>query len=209
MRQRPFRGFADLRPQVAEPTLAEFERFHAMLPAPGVARRCVAAFKDTIVFAPSSYTDEDFPARVGDSPYEVKRLTTFGYWLLVLVSLTGLSTLLGFTDTLDATEVEVINAREVDDVLPPHPLHPSEAVMQYVRRKSGEAVRPCRRFEYNFRLAGLSVVMLHFRGQTTGFLHLVEIYDSRLPRPIRRLFQNLTVWASRHLYPRRRNARGE
>ena len=134
-RQTPFRGFADLRPNVAEPTLAEFERFHAMLPAPGVARRCVAAFKDTIVFAPSSYADEDFPARVGDSPYEVKRLTTFGYWLLVLVSLTGLSTLLGFTDTLDASEVEVINAREVDDVLPPHPLHPSEAVMQYVRRK--------------------------------------------------------------------------
>ena len=88
-------------------------------------------------------------------------------------------------------------------------LHPSEAVLQYVRRKSGEAVRPCRRFEYNFRLAGLSVVMLHFRGQTTGFLHLVEIYDSRLPRPIRRLFQNVTVWASRRLYPRRRNARGE
>ena len=71
-RQTPFKGLADLRPSVAEPTLAEFERFHAMLPAPGVARRCVAAFKDTIVFAPSSYTDEDFPARVGDSPYEVK-----------------------------------------------------------------------------------------------------------------------------------------
>ena len=149
-RQTPFRGFADLRPQVAEPTLAEFERFQAMLPAPGVARRCVAAFKDTIVFAPSSYTDEDFPARVGDSPYEVKRLTTFGYWLLVLVSLTGLSTLLGFTDTLDARDVDVINAREVDDVLPPHALHPSEAVMQYVRRKSGEAVRPCRCFEFTF-----------------------------------------------------------
>ena len=98
MRQRTV--FANLRPSMAEPTLAEFERFHAMLPAPGVARRCVAAFKDTIVFAPSSYTDDDFPARVGDSPYEVKRLTTFGYWLLVLVSLTGLSTLLGFTDTL-------------------------------------------------------------------------------------------------------------
>ena len=45
MRQRRS-VFADLRPQVAEPTLAEFERFHAMLPAPGVARRCVAAFKD-------------------------------------------------------------------------------------------------------------------------------------------------------------------
>ena len=94
-----------------------------MLPAPGVARRCVAAFKDTIVFAPSSYTDEDFPARVGDSPYEVKRLTTFGYWLLVLVSLTGLSTLLGFTDTLDAREVDVINAREKSTMfcLPPPP----------------------------------------------------------------------------------------
>ena len=196
-------------PAPREPTLAEFERFHAMLPRPGVARRCVAAFQNTIVFAPASYTDaEDFPAH-GDSRYEVKRLTVFAYWLLVLASFTGLSTLLGRTDVLDAREVDVINEREVDDVLPPHGLHPSEAMMAYVRRKAGERVRPCRRFEYNFRLAGLSVVMLHFRGQTTGFLYLVEIYDSRLPRPIRRLFQSLTVWASRRLYPRRRNARGE
>ena len=196
-------------PAPREPTLAEFERFHAMLPRPGVARRCVAAFQNTIVFAPASYTDaEDFPAH-GDSRYEVKRLTVFAYWLLVLASFTGLSTLLGRTDTVDAREVDVINEREVDDVLPPHGLHPSEAMMAYVRRKAGERVRPCRRFEFNFRLAGLAVVMLHFRGETTGRLHLVEIYHSRWPAPIRWLFQNLTVWASRRLYPRRRNARGE
>ena len=195
-------------PAPREPTLAEFERFHAMLPRPGVARRCVAAFQNTIVFAPASYTDADFPAH-GDSRYEVKRLTVFAYWLLVLASFTGLSTLLGRTDTLDARNVDVINEKEVDDVLPPHGLHPSEAMMAYVRRKAGERVRPCRRFEFDFRLAGLAVVMLHFRGETTGRLHLVEIYHSRWPAPIRWLFQNLTVWASRRLYPRRRNARGE
>ena len=176
-------------PAPREPTLAEFERFHAMLPRPGVARRCVAAFQNTIVFAPASYTDaEDFPAR-GNSRYEVKRLTVFAYWLLVLASLTGLSTMLGCTDVLDARDVDVINEREVDDVLPPHGLHPSEAMMTYVRRKAGERVRPCRRFEFNFRLAGLAVVMLHFRGETTGRLHLVEIYHSRWPRPIRWLFE--------------------
>ena len=176
-------------PAPREPTLAEFERFHAMLPRPGVARRCVAAFQNTIVFAPASYTDaDDFPAH-GDSRYEVKRLTVFAYWLLVLASFTGLSTLLGRTDVLDAREVDVINEREVDDVLPPHALHPSEAMMAYVRRKAGERVRPCRRFEFNFRLAGLAVVMLHFRGETTGRLHLVEIYHSRWPAPIRWLFE--------------------
>ena len=186
-------------PAPREPTLAEFERFHAMLPRPGVARRCVAAFQNTIVFAPASYTDADFPAH-GDSRYEVKRLTVFAYWLLVLASFTGLSTLLGCTDTIDARAVDVINEREVDDVLPPHGLHPSEAMMSYVRRKAGERVRPCRRFEFNFRLAGLAVVMLHFRGETTGRLHLVEIYHSRWPAPIRWLFETAKALVS----PRRR-----
>ena len=189
-----------------EPTLAEFERFHAMLPRPGVARRCVAAFQNTIVFAPASYTDaEDFPAH-GDSRYEVKRLTVFAYWLLVLASFTGLSTLLGRTDVLDAREVDVINEREVDDVLPPHGLHPSEAMMAYVRRKAGERVRPCRRFEFNFRLAGLAVVMLHFRGETTGRLHLVEIYHSRWPAPVRWLFETAKALVAGLFSPRRRHA---
>ena len=186
-------------PAPREPTLADFERFHAMLPRPGVARRCVAAFQNTIVFAPASYTDQDFPAH-GDSRYEVKRLTVFAYWLLVLASLTGLSTMLGCTDTVDARVVDVINEQEVDDVLPPHGLHPSEAMMAYVRRKAGEHVRPCRRFEFNFRLAGLAVVMLHFRGETTGRLHLVEIYHTRWPAPIRWLFETAKAFLS----PRRR-----
>ena len=188
-------------PAPREPTLAEFERFHAMLPRPGVARRCVAAFQNTIVFAPASYTDADFPSH-GDSRYEVKRLTVLAYWLLVLASFTGLSTLLGRTDTLDARNVDVINEKEVDDVLPPHGLHPSEAMMAYVRRKAGERVRPCRRFEFNFRLAGLAVVMLHFRGETTGRLHLVEIYHTRWPAPIRWLFETAKALVS----PRRRHA---
>ena len=189
-------------PAPREPTLAEFERFHAMLPRPGVARRCVAAFQNTIVFAPASYTDADFPAH-GDSRYEVKRLTVFAYWLLVLASLTGLSTLLGRTDTLDARAVDVINEREVDDVLPPHGLHPSEAMMAYVRRKAGERVRPCRRFEFNFRLAGLAVVMLHFRGETTGRLHLVEIYHTRWPAPIRWHFETAKALVAGLVSPRR------
>ena len=189
-------------PAPREPTLAEFERFHAMLPRPGVARRCVAAFQNTIVFAPASYTDaDDFPAH-GDSRYEVKRLTVFAYWLLVLASFTGLSTLLGCTDTIDARAVDVINEREVDDVLPPHGLHPSEAMMAYVRRKAGERVRPCRRFEFNFRLAGLAVVMLHFRGETTGRLHLVEIYHSRWPAPIRWLFETAKAIVAGLVSPR-------
>ena len=193
-------------PAPREPTLAEFERFHAMLPRPGVARRCVAAFQNTIVFAPASYTDaEDFPAH-GDSRYEVKRLTVLAYWLLVLASFTGLSTLLGRTDVLDAREVDVINEREVDDVLPPHGLHPSEAMMAYVRRKAGERVRPCRRFEFNFRLAGLAVVMLHFRGETTGRLHLVEIYHARWPKPIRWLFETAKALVAGLFSPRRRHA---
>ena len=65
--------------------------------------------------------------------------------------------------------------------------------MTYVRRKAGERVRPVRRFEFNFRLAGLAVVMLHFRGETTGRLHLVEIYHTRWPAPIRWLFETASL----------------
>ena len=68
--------------------------------------------------------------------------------------------------------------------------------MTYVRRKAGERVRPCRRFEFNFRLAGLAVVMLHFRGETTGRLHLVEVYHSRWPAPIRWLFETAKALVS-------------
>jgi hypothetical protein len=172
-----------------EPSLAEFRTFHGMLPRPGVAKRCVAALQSTIVFAPVSYTDADF---VEDSPYEVKRLTVMTYWLLVLASLTGLSTLLGCTDVVDAREV---------DALPPHALHPSEAMMAYVRRRTVEEMRVCRRFEFDFRLGGLRVVMLHFRG-ASGRLHLVEVYDSRLPAPVRWLFETAKALVAGLVAPR-------
>ena len=101
-------------PAPREPTLAEFERFHAMLPWPGVARRCVAAFQNTIVFAPASYTDaEDFPAH-GNSRYEVKRLTVFAYWLLVLASFTVFYQYLNKQNTfycISAKIVHTINSK--------------------------------------------------------------------------------------------------
>ena len=125
------------------------------------------------------------PARVGDSPYEVKRLTVLAYWLLVLASLTGLSTLLGRTDTLDAREVDVINAREVDDVLPPHALHPSEAMMPMCGARQASACAPAAALNLIFGWLACPWSCCTSRGQT-GRLHLVcGIYHSRWPAPIR------------------------
>ena len=75
----------------------------SMLIAPGPAQRCIESFNGRILFMPSSYSRDaaTFPAAGLRSRWEPSlSLTT--YYLLVLASLTGLSTLLGQTDVLGA-----------------------------------------------------------------------------------------------------------
>ena len=96
--------------------------------------------------------------------YEAKNLSLLGYYLLVLFSCTGLSTLLGLTETLDASETSDAPTPEVDPL-----------VLSYLGR--GKPIHLVRRFCYNFRLPGIHVVMLHYA--CDGQLHLVEVFEWR------------------------------
>jgi hypothetical protein len=159
-----------------QPTLRDFQNFHAMHIGVAAAQRCVQSFQGgTIIFAPSSYRrnmDTSFP-KTGLSRFEVGQLTTLKYYLLVLGTLTGCSTILGLTDVVQATDS--CHPRDAAPLV--HPLHPREPVLEYLERRCGTKVSLARRFEYRFRLVGLHVVMLHYRS-LDGQLHLVEIYEA-------------------------------
>ena len=122
------------------------------------------------------------------SRYEVANLTVLKYYLLVLASITGLSTLLGLTQIIDAREgLEPEEAALAES----HALHPSAPILDYVARRAGGPITLVRRFEYHFKLTDLRVVMLHYSSSgdaATGrapALHLVEVYDTgRRGRPL-------------------------
>ena len=192
-------------PAARAPTLAEYTRFHGMVARPSVARRCVDSFHNgVVVFTPSSVftpvasesinAATAFPTTDGViSRYEVVGLTVFKYYALVLYSLTGLCTALGLTRTIDARE-DLLNGLpalngEAESRVAAHPLHPSPAILEYVSRRSGSpSLTVVRRFEFDFKLVGLRVVMLHLRGarppataDSCGLspepLHLIEVYE--------------------------------
>ena len=178
----------------AAPSLSDYTRFHGMHIGPAAAQSCVQSFADgVILFAPSSSTADDFPLD-GRSRYEVSNLTTIKYYLLVLATLTGLCTIVGRTDIVDARDKSADLALQQS-----HSLHPSAAMLSYVTRRVGTAVTAMRRFEYNFRLVGLSVVMCHYK-TADDRLHLIEVYESRyrlLIPAVVAAFAAVLAWASR------------
>ncbi len=95
----------------------------SMLIAPGPAQRCIESFNGRILFMPSNYSRDasTFPAAGLRSRWEPS-LTLMTYYLLVLASLTGLSTLLGQTDVLGAAAQRRRAVRGA--VLPPAPFLP-------------------------------------------------------------------------------------
>ena len=88
--------------QTAKPrqaTLADFTHFHGMLSRPTTAQRCIDAFSGTIVLLPNDYHGK---ANLPEYDYSGATLNLFSYYGLVLFSLTGLWTLLGWTRFLVA-----------------------------------------------------------------------------------------------------------
>lgn len=152
-------------------------------------------------------------------------LSPLTYYLLVVVSFTGLSTLLGMTDSVDAREVGVkdgaaviASGKEGDDDITLAPLlrsirFPTNIAvsidaLKYVAKHSNvdklSEFRIVRRFEYDFRLIGINVIMIHMvspaREGGPRPLHLIEVYQVRNPvlrfisRVILTFFQ--IVWRS-------------
>ena len=122
------------------------------------------------------------------SKWEVASLNLLTYYVLVVVSLTGLSTWLKQTSVLEAREQGLQLDRALVSTANPH-LKIDQCVLNYLLAEDSraKAVMVKRRFEFHFRLADVEVVMLHLvslgsdgepilRGgrQVT---HLVEVYQ--------------------------------
>ena len=79
---------------------------------------------------------------------------------------------------------------------------PLEA-LQYVAKQANvddiSQFRIVRRFEYDFRLPGLNVIMIHIQSEVNGELHLVEVYDFR--RPLVRQFSSVMVSLFEFIWP--------
>lgn len=128
-----------------------------------------------------------FPS-TGRSPWEPQSLTLSKYYMLCLVSLTTLSTLLGQTDVLDARETDnaqqrplgptaakpaslTVDAMVEDYLLVANKIESSSSGgsnSNEIEKKSNwcgsaSSVEVQRRFEYHFKLAGVKVVMWHYR----------------------------------------------
>eukprot|EP00457_Paulinella_chromatophora_P016533 gb/GEZN01017360.1/.p1 GENE.gb/GEZN01017360.1/~~gb/GEZN01017360.1/.p1 ORF type:complete len:178 (-),score=14.77 gb/GEZN01017360.1/:267-776(-) len=134
--------------------------FHGMLISPSPAFACIQALNGRILFLPSHY--KTYPL---DS-FEVSNLTAIKYYALVLLSLTGLSTLLGLTTFIDQTEnVSGISCAEISGSIKSY-LAPDDPTLKVIRR-----------FQYDFMLPGVKVKMFHLRGKDKR-IHLVEIYEN-------------------------------
>lgn len=169
-------------------TLEDYRNFHGMLCRPSTAQRCIDSFTGTILFIPeqpSSSTSETI------STYDCSNgmLNLWSYYLLVLFSLTGLSTLFKQTKFLvgenvaDAATIPFHQAQANDTtaiITSTHitpPLHVDKHVLNYVMQQTNSAsLQLRRRFEYHFGgVIPVSVIMLHFQCNK-GLLHLVEVY---------------------------------
>ena len=147
---------------------------------------------------PSNYCRDTRPFPDAVTQWEPS-LSLFSFYFLVLISLTGLSTLLGQTTMIDARVMPDDTAGErerengLTSVITPD-LTVNRVVLEYLAAHTSSrnlyaSVKLKRRFEYHFKLAGVKVVMLHFistdrDGQAIlddsgrEILHLVEVYDT-------------------------------
>lgn len=142
------------------------------------------------MFMPSSYNEDDIHLHDHTSI-----LGLWQYYGLVLLSLTGISTLMGLTDTICAEEVNVeftlsswsaaADASKLQSRIEPS-IRFQELVFRYILKsrhtsdvsEKEEKFTLVRRFEFCFRPLTLHVIMLHLKG-TDGVIHLVEIYHFR------------------------------
>ena len=224
-------------------TLQNFHAFHGMLCSPRVANECIQSFQHgAILFLPSYYEET---AVMKEDRYTYNHsLTVVTYYLLVLVSFTGLSSILGQTQTIDAREFNCNDTHtntsdeqfDTNDCLSSYQQEQRNKEQVVESKQSQESVsclwsakgepniqiKPFlfdklkqrhssvysndgdrqgqkislklkRRFEYEFSLCNLHVIMLHIESCNTNdaeeenkLLHLVEVYHLR-----NRLFQTI------------------
>ena len=162
------------------PSLEDYTNFHGMLCWPKTAKRCIDSFDGLVLFMPSNYGSATLEKYDRTRP----ALTVLRYYLLVLISFTGLSTLLKITKFHCARQENAqpitgpIAAESNEDLIA------DESVWQYIMDQSQtKNLKLTRRFEYSFCCGLISVVMLHITC-SRNLLHLVEVYQVK-PRPLR------------------------
>lgn len=166
-------------------TMNRFSSFHGMLCSPRLAQECISNLTGTILFMPSNYKKK------GIRHYLYTDLNVWTYYGLVFASLTGLSTLLGLTQTLRTEEnlTHGVNCPEFENdpeiyqiVLDPTsshhtaytapPPHSQEGIL--MRRRA----KVIRLFSYYFSLPMIRVQMFHVIDEDAPEkLHLVEIFE--------------------------------
>lgn len=146
-----------------------------MVCSPRVAQRCIESFTGHILFLPSHYDSTNLERyEYGQSKPKSWRVGVVCYYMLVLCSLTGLSTLLGMTQTLVAQEqldpIDVSKSLAADFC---EHLVVDTHVWRYL---GGQELALRRHFEFRFGNF-CAVVMYHVQDRTNGKWHLVEVYQ--------------------------------
>ena len=176
-------------------SLKDFTHFHGMLCRPATAHGCIASFDGQVLFAPAGYTPSTLQQFEYNSGLSVSRLNVHTYYFLVLVSLTGLTTLFSQTECLVAKEEETAIRPTEAFASTFHPeLRVEPFVWKYLA-PSKEIITLNRHFEYAFGgLFSIKVIMLHVR--CNDKLHLVEVYrcENRFFRGLLTSLQRLLSW---------------
>ena len=183
---------------------SDYDKFHRMVASPAIARSCINSFcesKGCILFMPSHATFQDYPI------YDASNiLNLVSYYALVVLSFTGLSTLLNCTKTIairdflesggeqiyPKSSIDSKNKVRIEEMLcsinNPE-LKLGDDILIYLQNYTCEDVDSdgkedslflLRSFEYKFGLlGGLDVIMFHIASNDKKKLHLVEVYKLR------------------------------
>jgi hypothetical protein len=191
-----------LQKRAKDASVADFIAFHGMFCLPSTARRCVSSFDGVILFADVQDYLSDSQERLVAKDFSRRckgrffGLNSFTYYLLVLCSCTGFSSLLGWTKLFVHKSYEkhpTINSSNSSTISIPSTTHPQLVVtpvcLQYILLQcskakvdvgGGETSLVLReRFEFEFGNI-LQVMMLHFIC-SNGQRHLVEVYQWKSP----------------------------
>ena len=90
-------------------SLEEYDSLHRMVATPGIAKKCIKSWNDgrgCILFMPSDVSNDEL--FLFDASHE-NSLNLLSYYALVIFSLTGLSTILGMTDTVDVQDFSKVS----------------------------------------------------------------------------------------------------
>ena len=147
--------------------LGTYDAFHSMTCNVLNATICSLSLKGKVLFMPEKCEPNDYKRYTYLGSLD--GLSVIRYYLLVILSFTGLSTLLGMTKTKRSEESLVVGFA-CNEITP--------AVLQHLGIESENGL-VIRRFEYDFGLPMLKVKMFHVLDKATDKLHLVEIYERR------------------------------